>query len=79
MIFGYGLFIIFHPGKFFVGPESEFPKLSKAEKKAEKERKRDEKLRKKDEKLARKKGISPSNGSSNDTFEMGARVESRRF
>lgn len=27
------LLVIFHPGRFLVGPDSEFPKLSRAEKK----------------------------------------------
>lgn len=79
MIFGYGIFVVFHPGQFFVGPESEFLKLTKAEKREKKQRKKVEKQRKKDAKVARKKGISLLNESDGNAFKMGAVTESQRF
>lgn len=45
---------IFHPGRFLVGPESEFPRLSRKEKKAIKKEKKAQKAAAKEEKKARK-------------------------
>ncbi|KAF3931086.1 hypothetical protein ABW20_dc0106617 [Dactylellina cionopaga] len=49
---------VFHPGRFLVGPESEFPRLTRKEKKAlkaEKKREKEEKKREKEEDRARDK------------------------
>ena len=50
----------FHPGRFLVGPESEFPSYTRAEKKAMKQQKKVEKeakkAAKKEEKLAKNEG-----------------------
>lgn len=45
---------ILHPGKILVGAESEFPKKTKAEKKAAKEQKKAAKAEKKEAQKARK-------------------------
>lgn len=42
---------IWHPGRYMIGPESEFPKKSRKEKKKEKQEKKQQKL---DEKAAQK-------------------------
>lgn len=42
---------IFHPGRYLVGPESEFPKISRKEKKAMKMARREEKRAAKEAKL----------------------------
>lgn len=44
------VFHIYHPGKVLVGPDSEYPKLTKEEKKAAKEEKRAAKERRREEK-----------------------------
>lgn len=55
MFFAILLLNIFHPGRVLVGPESEFPKLSRKQKKALKEeKKKEEKARKKAEKERRR-------------------------
>jgi hypothetical protein len=46
MFFGFGLFNIFHPGRILVGPESNFPKLTRAEKRELKRKKKVEKWNK---------------------------------
>lgn len=40
MLVGFSLFNIYHPGRIFVGPESESPKVTRAERKEEKRRKK---------------------------------------
>jgi hypothetical protein len=45
---------IWHPGRFLVGPESEFPRKTKEQKKAEKEAKKEAKRAKKQAKLDKK-------------------------
>ena len=74
----------FHPGRFLVGPESEFPSYTRAEKKAMKQQKKTEKAAKKaakkEEKLAKKEGrVLPtttpsdsSNQSLNDPYRIAA-------
>jgi hypothetical protein len=47
MIVALLILAIFHPGRTLVGPDSEFPRKTRAEKKAEKQAKKDEKQRKK--------------------------------
>ncbi len=46
--------IIWHPGRTLLGPESEFPHLSRKAKKALKQEKKDRKAKKREEKKARK-------------------------
>lgn len=43
MFLGYGTFILYHPGRVLIGPDSEFPKKSKAEKRSETQKKAEEK------------------------------------
>lgn len=45
---------VFHPGRILVGAESEFPRVSRKEKKAIKKEKKDKKKAEKEEKKARK-------------------------
>ena len=60
MFFACLLLNICHPGRILQGPDSNFPKLSKQEKKALKEQKKELKLQRKEEKreikLAKKEG-----------------------
>jgi len=51
------LFNAFHPGRALVGSESEFPKMSKQQKKEDKAQKKEAKRQKKEEKKQRKKGV----------------------
>lgn len=46
-----------HPGRVLVGPESEFPRLSRKEKKMIKQEKKELKQRKKEEKRRIRKGL----------------------
>jgi hypothetical protein len=48
------MLIIWHPGRTLVGPESEFPHLSRKEKKALRQEKKARKAREKEEKKSRK-------------------------
>lgn len=50
---------IWHPGRYLVGPESEFPRLSRAEKKALKKVKKQKKV---DEKAAKMEAKAVTNG-----------------
>jgi hypothetical protein len=75
MLFGFGLFNIYHPGRVLVGPESSFPKRTKAEKREEKQRKKEEKQRKKEEKQMRKKGFQTPSSIESDRIEMLGRAE----
>lgn len=56
------LLAIFHPGRYLVGPESEFPRLSRKEKKAAKKEKKEAKNEMKAAKKAGKdvRSIGPS-------------------
>lgn len=45
---------VFHPGRILVGPESEFPRVSRKEKKAIKKEKKAQKIAAKEEKKAKK-------------------------
>ena len=54
MAFAAYLINIFHPGPILVGPDSEFPKKSRKEKKEEKRVKKEEKMRAKEEKKREK-------------------------
>ena len=61
----------FHPGRFLVGSESEFPSYTRAEKKAMKQQKKAEKAAKKaakkEEKLAKKEGRTPLTSSPSES------------
>jgi hypothetical protein len=50
MFFACLIMNIFHPGRYLVGPESEFPRKTRAEKKAEKAKKKQEKRENKEQK-----------------------------
>jgi len=54
MFFALALFNVFHPGRTLVGPESEFPKLTKEEKKQKKMEKKLKKIEKKEAKKHKK-------------------------
>jgi hypothetical protein len=59
---------VYHPGRYLVGPDSKFPKKTRAEKKAEKQAKKEAKRAKKEQKKAEKLGIKASR---NPTFARG--------
>lgn len=44
------ILVIYHPGRYLVGPDSEFPRLSRKEKKAAKREKKEAKKRAKEQK-----------------------------
>lgn len=71
MSVGFALFNAYHPGRVFIGPESEFPKKTKAEKREEKRQKKEEKQRKKEEKKDNRSGILAR---SDDQIELVNRV-----
>ena len=48
------LLCVFHPGRFLVGPESEFPHISRKEKKAMKQEKNAQEIASKEERKARR-------------------------
>lgn len=61
---------IFHPGRVLVGPDSEFPRLSRAEKKKLKQEKKAEKAaRKADKKAGRNKEMKPLQFTSGDVSD----------
>jgi len=68
MFFAVLLLNIWHPGRYLVGPESEFPKLSRQEKKALKREKKERKREKKELKRQRKEGRELND------IEMGPRL-----
>jgi len=79
MFLAFSLFNIYHPGKVLVGPESNFPKRTKAEKREEKRQKKEEKRQRKEEKRNKKSGKMsmedvPSSTAS-DQIEMLERAE----
>lgn len=70
MFFALVILNVFHPGRLLVGPGSEFPKLSRAEKK---QAKRETKERKAARKAERKlNGEYQQGGASDDTIYLGA-------
>jgi hypothetical protein len=64
MLFAIFLLNIWHPGRCLVGPDSEFPKLTRAEKKALKREKKERKRRRKE---AKRRG---GDGDGRDVEEM---------
>lgn len=56
MLLALALLNIVHPGFVLRGPDSEFPKITRAEKKAVKAQKKEDKKRRKEEKKAQKAG-----------------------
>jgi hypothetical protein len=64
---------IMHPGFVLRGPDSEFPKLSRKEKKALKQQKKQEKKQAKETKKARKAGAQELKNLSVDERSIGSR------
>lgn len=56
MLLGFVILIIFHPGTVLQGPDSEFPRMSRAEKKLRKQAIKDAKKAKKDSKKSANAG-----------------------
>ena len=74
---------VFHVGKYLVGPESEFPKFTRAEKKARKQQEKADsaakKAAKKEEKLAKKEGrlLESSGKGSNESYGGAVQLQER--
>src|SRR5215471_11541285 len=70
--------IIWHPGRTLVGPESDFPRLSRKEKKALKQEKKAKKAREKKENKSRKSSESRDLGDEyNPTVQVNTYDEER--
>jgi hypothetical protein len=76
MLFGFALFNVYHPGRILVGPDSSFPKRTRAQKREEKRMKKEEKQRKKEERNKKPEMDFPSAMSSDTRIEMLDRTES---
>jgi hypothetical protein len=53
MMLAFLVLALFHPGRFLVGPDSEFPKLTRAEQRAQKAQRKAEKMEMKAARAAR--------------------------
>ena len=69
MLIALVLLVVTHPGMVLIGPESEFPKLTRAEKKALKKQKKEEKKASKAAKRAGKRSRSEVD-SDNEQLQM---------
>lgn len=69
---------VFHPGRVLVGPDSEFPKLTRKQKKEMKREEKEEKRRRKAGKKAGRKGMGVYEGDGVMLREMDTR-DGRRY
>ena len=72
MLTAIAMFNVYHPGRALVGPESEFPKKTKAEKKEDRSRRREERIQLKELKSADKANKKGGSGEIYEQAEGGA-------